>query len=396
MSTPNLPTDPKARKTMPMARGLLDYFPDACAAVAHVSFVGNEQHNPGQPMHWARGKSSDHADCIVRHLIERGSVDTDGLAHSAKLAWRALANLQIEIEDSRNPADEDVASWEDGPAVGSDARTACELVAATRPAGNNVYLVTEEGVFYLDAADGEVVEVPCHMLTGPGPQIAYCHASEHPAEKVVGRIDKDGVHRYDEGPNDSGCHHGDDFDLNCGFCHAKLHLLTAQTPSRKPRCYIAGPMRGYPKFNFPAFDDARDLAISKGWDPISPADIDREEGIDENTEQGSTDGPASSRVFAERDCKAIISLRAEGGDALALLPGWTKSTGARAEFFLACWVGLKIVDATTMQPFAVRQVQDLWDNIGGPGLGELKAAAFRKLCEHLGEPSLAEDFNADR
>ena len=94
----SLPTDAKARKNMPIARGVLDYFPDALAAVADVSRIGNEQHNPGQPMHWAREKSQDHADCIVRHLIERGTVDADGGRHSAKLAWRALALLQLEIE----------------------------------------------------------------------------------------------------------------------------------------------------------------------------------------------------------------------------------------------------------------------------------------------------------
>ncbi len=83
---------------MPLARGLLDYFPAALAAVAHVSKVGNDKHNPGEDMHHARGKSMDHADCIMRHLVERGVVDTDGLRHSAKAAWRALALLQEELE----------------------------------------------------------------------------------------------------------------------------------------------------------------------------------------------------------------------------------------------------------------------------------------------------------
>ncbi len=95
-----LATDAALRKQIPMARGLLDYFPNALALVAHVSFKGNQQHNPGQEMHWARGKSTDHADCIVRHLLERGTSDTDGLPHSAKLAWRALALLQEELEAS--------------------------------------------------------------------------------------------------------------------------------------------------------------------------------------------------------------------------------------------------------------------------------------------------------
>ncbi len=94
-----LPTDAKERKNVPMARGLLDYFPDALAAVADVSRVGNEQHNPGQPMHWAKHLSTDHADCLVRHLVDRGTLDTDGLRHSAKVAWRALALLQTELEE---------------------------------------------------------------------------------------------------------------------------------------------------------------------------------------------------------------------------------------------------------------------------------------------------------
>jgi hypothetical protein len=97
----SLPTDAKKRKDMPITRGVLDYFPDAIAAVAEVSRVGNEQHNPGEPMHWARSKSADHADCIARHLIERGGVDDDGGRHSAKLAWRALALLQTELEEAR-------------------------------------------------------------------------------------------------------------------------------------------------------------------------------------------------------------------------------------------------------------------------------------------------------
>ena len=94
----SLPTDAAERKAIPMARGLLDYFPDALAAIADVSRVGNEQHNPGQPLHWSKHLSTDHADCLVRHLLDRGSLDIDGLRHSAKVAWRALAMLQTEIE----------------------------------------------------------------------------------------------------------------------------------------------------------------------------------------------------------------------------------------------------------------------------------------------------------
>lgn len=93
-----LPSDAGARNAIPMADGLLYYFPNALAAVAEVSRIGNAQHNPGQPMHWARGKSTDHANKIIRHLMEAGELDTDGTRHSAKVAWRALALLQEELE----------------------------------------------------------------------------------------------------------------------------------------------------------------------------------------------------------------------------------------------------------------------------------------------------------
>jgi hypothetical protein len=92
-----LETSSELRKQYPITTGVLDYFPDAIAAVAEVSFVGNQKHNPGEPLHWARGKSMDHADCAARHLIERGGFD-GRCRHSACLAWRALANLQEELE----------------------------------------------------------------------------------------------------------------------------------------------------------------------------------------------------------------------------------------------------------------------------------------------------------
>lgn len=98
--TPLLSSDPQARKNAPIARGFLDYFPRAIAAVAELSRVANEQHNPGQPMHWAKGKSNDHADCLLRHLIERGTIDTDAQRHSTKVAWRALALLETELENA--------------------------------------------------------------------------------------------------------------------------------------------------------------------------------------------------------------------------------------------------------------------------------------------------------
>lgn len=95
----SLPTDAVERKESPVATGVVDYFPDALVEIARVSFIGNEQHNPGTPLHWDRSKSKDEADALMRHFIDRGSFDVDGCRHSAKMAWRALALLQKEIED---------------------------------------------------------------------------------------------------------------------------------------------------------------------------------------------------------------------------------------------------------------------------------------------------------
>ena len=95
------PLTSEERKRCPLATGVLDYWPDALLAVANCSYVGNEQHNSGEPMHWAREKSKDHADCIVRHLAGRGTLDTDGVLHAAKIAWRAMSLLQLEIERMR-------------------------------------------------------------------------------------------------------------------------------------------------------------------------------------------------------------------------------------------------------------------------------------------------------
>lgn len=102
-----LPTEASERKKYPVGSGVLDYFPDAMVAIAHLSYIGNEQHNAGQPLHWAREKSTDQNDTMIRHYLERGTRDTDGERHTAKMAWRALAMLQLEIEAEAGGADEE-------------------------------------------------------------------------------------------------------------------------------------------------------------------------------------------------------------------------------------------------------------------------------------------------
>tara|TARA_R110002167_G_scaffold49273_9_gene144487 strand:- start:92 stop:400 length:309 start_codon:yes stop_codon:yes gene_type:complete len=88
----------KERKETPIFSGVLKYFPDAIAEIAKCSFIGQQQHNPDKPLAWDRDKSGDELDALTRHLMDAGTFDTDGVRHSAKVAWRALANLQKEIE----------------------------------------------------------------------------------------------------------------------------------------------------------------------------------------------------------------------------------------------------------------------------------------------------------
>ena len=91
-------TDKNKRKQIPIYTGLVKYFPKALAEVARVSYIGNQQHHPDKPLHWDRSKSTDELDALTRHLFQAGETDTDGMRHSAKVAWRALANLEKELE----------------------------------------------------------------------------------------------------------------------------------------------------------------------------------------------------------------------------------------------------------------------------------------------------------
>jgi len=92
---------PGDRKAYPVFTGLLLYFPDACAAVANCSHIANEQHNPGERVHWDRAKSIGEGNELLRHLMQAGTFDADGIRHTAKAAWRALELLQREIEAER-------------------------------------------------------------------------------------------------------------------------------------------------------------------------------------------------------------------------------------------------------------------------------------------------------
>ncbi len=106
-----LPTDSAARKQFPMWEGVVEYVPGALAAMARTSMKGNAKHNPGEPLHHARGKSSDHKDCAMRHLMDYvamiayrerfgdDSVSLDALEEElGNFVWRTTVFAQEELE----------------------------------------------------------------------------------------------------------------------------------------------------------------------------------------------------------------------------------------------------------------------------------------------------------
>jgi hypothetical protein len=104
----------------------------------------------------------------------------------------------------------------------------------------------------------------------------------------------------------------------------------------KPGCvYIAGPMRGHPAHNFPAFYSAADRFRRAGWIVRNPAEI----GLEAFGNDPAAGGPAYMRA----DLRAICDV-----DAMALLPGWEQSTGARCEVVVAITLGLAFYDAESM------------------------------------------------
>jgi hypothetical protein len=103
-----LPTDYAERKGFPLFTFLTEYFPDAIEELVKISIAGNKQHgNATDKIRWERGKSTDQLNTAMRHLWDHATVgpkDTDGCYHLGKTAWRALAQLQLQIEKDRQYA----------------------------------------------------------------------------------------------------------------------------------------------------------------------------------------------------------------------------------------------------------------------------------------------------
>jgi hypothetical protein len=105
----NLSSQIVDRKDYPVFSGVLKYFPLAIMEVAKISKMGNDKHNPGEPLHWDRTKSTDELDALSRHLIDVAmgednpakKFDSDGARHMARVCWRALAYLEKELENEQ-------------------------------------------------------------------------------------------------------------------------------------------------------------------------------------------------------------------------------------------------------------------------------------------------------
>ena len=120
------------------------------------------------------------------------------------------------------------------------------------------------------------------------------------------------------------------------YCVEKI-----ETHVTRKRCYIAGPMRNIKLFNFPAFDVAADMLRRDGYEPVSPADIDRRAGFDPTTLPPDWDwskipDSLNMREIMDRDIEALKTCQCYW-----LLPGWENSTGAKAEVALAKLLGLE-------------------------------------------------------
>jgi hypothetical protein len=110
------------------------------------------------------------------------------------------------------------------------------------------------------------------------------------------------------------------------------------------KIYLAGPMSGIPNFNFPAFNTAAAALRAEGHEVFNPAqrDIERHGGVDISADNHAGDPAlaANTHGFSLREALADdTAYICKEADAIALLPGWESSKGARAEHALAFALG---------------------------------------------------------
>lgn len=106
------------------------------------------------------------------------------------------------------------------------------------------------------------------------------------------------------------------------------------------KAYLAGPMRGYPEFNFPAFEQATRVLRHHGHTIFSPAEHDLDNGFDPS----GMDGTIEELAEVGFDLREALRIDTEWicchAEAIFLLPGWKDSSGARAEKALGDALGI--------------------------------------------------------
>lgn len=111
--------------------------------------------------------------------------------------------------------------------------------------------------------------------------------------------------------------------------------------------YLAGPMRGYPEFNFPAFMAAAAELRERGHTVFNPAERDNQHhgtDISKGNHNGCEELAARVHGFNLREALAAdLEFICKEAEAIALLPGWEKSKGACAEHAAAHALGLEVI-----------------------------------------------------
>lgn len=143
--------------------------------------------------------------------------------------------------------------------------------------------------------------------------------------------------------DESGLHHLAHAAWNClAITYFHQHAIghddrprRGVTRPTKKTAYVAGPMRGYPLFNFPAFDAATKVLREAGWIIYNPAESDLQLGVDPSKE-------LEDQTVTVHDClRRDFELICRCSD-IIVLPGWEKSEGVKIELAIAQHIGLQV------------------------------------------------------
>tara|TARA_B100000131_G_scaffold305596_1_gene331737 strand:- start:1 stop:384 length:384 start_codon:yes stop_codon:yes gene_type:complete len=112
---------------------------------------------------------------------------------------------------------------------------------------------------------------------------------------------------------------------------------------REPTIYVAGPMRGYENYNYPAFDYRAKKLEEMGWTVINPAELDRNEGKPMSDPMAfSPETNYADHEFMRQALKRDMDALCDDCTAIYMMANWEESRGAKAEWHLAKALGLDI------------------------------------------------------